>query len=68
MDKTITECLAEALKPFADSVFNDNGDITVDSSFVNYDAFVKANLVYKRYKTHFELPKLMDNYLSKRPY
>jgi hypothetical protein len=32
----------EVLLPFANAVFNDNGDITVDRSTVNYDDFVKA--------------------------
>lgn len=34
--------IIEALQPFADAVFNDNGDITVNLSAVEPDDFIKA--------------------------
>ena len=41
------ERLRKALEPFANSVFNDNGDITVDRSFATYDDFVRAYFAHK---------------------
>ena len=32
----------KALRPFSDAVFNDNGDMTVDRSFPEYEDFVEA--------------------------
>ena len=40
--KADKERLREALKPFADAVFNDNGDITVSPSQARYDHFCDA--------------------------
>ncbi|WP_077961684.1 hypothetical protein [Ensifer adhaerens] len=47
----ITKEAIEALQPFADAVFNDNGDMTVDLSFAKADDFIKAYFVHRRLST-----------------
>ena len=37
-----------AIQPFADAVYNDNGDMTVNMSFATYDDFVRAYFVSKK--------------------
>jgi hypothetical protein len=39
--------LTRALEPFANAVFNDNGDLTVDRSFATYDDVVRAYFTHK---------------------
>lgn len=41
----------EALEPFADAVFNDNGDITVNLSAVDPDDFIAAYFAFRRART-----------------
>jgi hypothetical protein len=36
------QALMEALKPFADAVFNDNGDVTIDSSRISRRDYMRA--------------------------
>jgi hypothetical protein len=36
------ERLAEALKPFADAVYNDNGDVTLDTSHIRRQDWLRA--------------------------
>jgi hypothetical protein len=40
------EQLRAALKPFADAVFNDNGDLTVSTS-TNRDHYIRAYMVLR---------------------
>jgi hypothetical protein len=46
--------LTRALEPFANAVFNDNGDLTVDRSFATYDDVVRAYFVLKEARTALE--------------
>jgi len=46
-DKTIAE-LVEALTPFSDAVFNDNGDITVNFGSPEPDDFFRAYSAIRR--------------------
>ena len=41
--------LKDALLPFHNAIFNDNGDLTINTS-INSDDLVKAYFVYKRYR------------------
>jgi hypothetical protein len=34
--------MEEALKPFADAVYNDNGDVTIDTSHIQRHHWLKA--------------------------
>jgi hypothetical protein len=36
------QALVKALKPFADTVFNDNGDVTIDSSYITRRDYLRA--------------------------
>lgn len=40
--------LRVALEPFANAVFNDNGDMTVDLAFAKYDDYVRAYFANRR--------------------
>jgi len=42
--------LRAALKPFADCVYNDNGDMTIDRSTVDHDDFVRAYHVLRAHE------------------
>lgn len=44
------ERLRAALKPFADAVYNDNGDMTISHPTV--DAYAKAYFVMRHYQQH----------------
>lgn len=44
----VNEQLEPALRPFADAVFNDNGDMTVNFSAVKHDDFVAAYLALRK--------------------
>jgi septal ring factor EnvC (AmiA/AmiB activator) len=47
--------LREALKPFADCVFNDNGDVTVDTSNrPTHDDYVQAYFAHRRARAAYE--------------
>ena len=45
--KTEIERMQSALKPFADAVYNDNGDMTIDHSGIGVDQFAKAYFVMR---------------------
>lgn len=55
------ERLRKALEPFANAVFNDNGDMTVDRSFATYDDFVRAYFVLKEARAALAAVKEADN-------
>ena len=38
----------EALRPFADAVYNDNGDVTITTSRIDHDDWFRAYKVYKK--------------------
>lgn len=39
--------LRQALKPFADQVYNDNGDMTVEGSYPKYEDIINAYFAYR---------------------
>lgn len=51
------ERLREALKPFSDAVFNDNGDMTIDLGLATSDDYVRAYFAYRRARALIQEPK-----------
>lgn len=47
--------LREALRPFAGRVFNDNGDLTVDTRSFSYDEIVAAYFVLRRARKEIDV-------------
>lgn len=39
--------LTAALKPFADAVYNDNGDVTITTSDIDVHCYLKARAAYR---------------------
>jgi len=62
----ITQKLAEALAPFANAVYNDNGDMTVNYTAVDYGDFTKAYFTLAEFKTLPSHDKPENDYADMR--